>query len=239
MTTRPDLDVVMPAHDEADTIEATLDELVGVLSSWARPRVIVCEDGSRDGTPELVRSLAARLPLLLRSSPARLGYAQALLGGLAEVRTSHALVLDGDGQYDPRDAERLFACREQADLVLGRRAPRHDAPLRLAMSAAFGLIYRGMFDPPVRDPSCAFALLRVASLSPLLREVRHLPYGFWWELVARAHAAGLTIVEQDVRHRTRAGASRAFPLRTIPARSLDQLRGLGRLWLDLRGPSAR
>lgn len=232
---RPTIDVVVPAHDEADTIEATLDELVAALSSWSTPRVIVCEDGSRDATPELVRSLATRLPIVACTSRERLGYAGGLLRGLALVRSEHALVLDGDGQYDPRDAERLFARREQADLVLGRRAPRHDSPLRLTMSASFGAVYQALFHTPVHDPSCSFALLRRASVWPILREVRHLPFGFWWELVARAHAAGLTIVEQDVHHRARAqGGSRAFPLRSIPARSLAQLRGLGRLWLDLR-----
>src|SRR5690606_16940116 len=129
------------------------------LSSWANPRVIVCEDGSRDGTPEVVRELARRLPVVLRSSRERLGYALALLGGLEQVRTEHALVLDGDGQYDPRDAVKLFERREQADLVLGRRAPRHDSPLRLLMSASFGATYQSLFHTPVRDPSCSFALL--------------------------------------------------------------------------------
>lgn len=230
-----DLDVVVPAHDEADTIEAVLDELIAALSSWANPRVIVCEDGSRDGTPEVVRELAQRLPVVLRSSRARLGYGPALLGGLEQVRTEHALIFDGDGQYDPRDAVKLFERREQADIVLGRRAPRHDPPLRLLMSATFGAAYQGLFHTPVRDPSCSLALLRRATVSPILREVRRMPYGFWWELVARAHAAGLTVVERDVRHRARAnGVSRAFPLRSIPRATLGQLRGLGRLWMDLR-----
>lgn len=231
----PDLDVIVPAHDEADTIAAFLHELVAALSSWATPRVIVCEDGSRDGTAEVVRDLAQRLPIMLRSSRERLGYAAALLGGLEEVRTEHALIIDGDGQYDPRDAQKLFERREQADIVLGRRAPRHDSSLRLLMSASFGLVYQGLFHPPVRDPSCSFALLRRATVSPVLRDVRRLPYGFWWELVARAHAAGLTLVEQDVRHRARTqGASRAFPLLSIPGRSLGLMVGLGRLWIDLQ-----
>jgi dolichol-phosphate mannosyltransferase len=232
---RPELDVVVPAHDEAAAIAATLEELVAALSSWSTPRVIVCEDGSRDATPEIVRELATRLPIVACSSPERLGYTRGLLRGLELVRSEYALVLDGDGQYDPRDAELLFAHREQADLVLGRRAPRHDSSLRLLMSASFGAVYRGLFRVGHRDPSCSFALLRRASVWPLLHEIRHLPYGFWWELVARAHAKGLAIVEQDVRHRARAGGeSRAFPLLAIPRRSFEQLAGLGRLWSELR-----
>lgn len=230
----PDLDVVVPAHDEAETIEAVLDELIAALSSWSSPRVIVCEDGSSDGTPDVVRRLAQRLPVVLCSSPERLGYAVALLRGLDEVRTEHVLVIDGDGQYDPHGALELFERREHADIVLGRRAPRLDSPLRLLMSASFGVVYQGLFHTPVRDPSCSFALLRRATISGILRDVRRLPYGFWWELVARAHAAGLIVVEQDVRHRARVnGASRAFPLRSIPKRSLGQVVGLGRLWIDL------
>jgi dolichol-phosphate mannosyltransferase len=235
MATIPELDVVVPAHDEADTIKAVLTELVGALSSWAKPRVIVCEDGSSDGTPERVGELAGRLPIVLRSSRERLGYARGLLGGLEQAQTEYVLVIDGDGQYDPRDAEKLFARREQADIVLGRRAQRRDSPLRLFMSASFGLLYQGLFHTPVRDPSCSFALLRRASVAPILRDVQRLPYGFWWELVARAHVGGLKVVEQDVRHRARAeGGSRAFPLRSIPKRSLDQVIGLLRLRKDLR-----
>jgi glycosyltransferase involved in cell wall biosynthesis len=230
----PDLDVVVPAHDEADTIEAVLDELIATLSSWSTPRVIVCEDGSRDGTPDVVRSLAQRLPVVLLSSRERLGYAGALLGGFEQVRSEYALVFDGDGQYDPRDALKLFERRARADVVLGRRAPRQDSALRLLMTASFGTVYQGLFHTPVRDPSCSFALLRRATVTPILRDVRQMPYGFWWELVARAHAAGLVLVEQDVRHRARTnGVSRAFPLRSIPKRSFNQLLGLGRLWIDL------
>lgn len=206
-----------------------------MLSTWSNPRVIVCEDGSSDGTPDVVHALARTMPVVLRRSRERLGYATALLGGLAQVRTEHAIVIDGDGQYDPRDARKLFERHEQADIVLGRRAPRRDDSLRLLMSASFSAVYQGLFRTPVRDPSCSFALLRLATVSPILRDVRRLPYGFWWELTARAHAAGLGLVEEDVCHRARVdGPSRAFPLRSIPRRSMRQLVGLGRLWIDLR-----
>lgn len=236
MAVLPDLDVVVPAQNEADTIAAVLHELVAALSSWSNPRVIVCEDGSEDGTPELVRALARELPVVLCSAHNRFGYTGAVLRGLEQVRTEHVLVLDGDGQYDPGDAVKLFERREQADIVLGRRVPRHDSRLRLLMSASFGVLYQSLFRTPVHDPSCSLALVRRASVSPILREVRCMPYGFWWELIARAHVAGLRVSEQDVRHRQRKnGGSRAFPLRSIPKRTLGQLVGLSRLLIDLRG----
>lgn len=231
----PDLDIVVPVHDEARTIEAVLAELCAMLSAFVNPRVIVCEDGSSDGTADVVHELSRRLPILLRSSRERLGYATALLGGLEQVRTDYAIVIDGDGQYNPRDAQKLFELRENADVVIGRRMPRNDTPLRLLMSASFGGIYQGLFRTPVHDPSCSFALLRRATVWPLLHDIRRLPYGFFWELVARAHHAGLKIEEQNVRHRARVdGVSRAFPLASIPKRSLGQAVGLGRLWMDLR-----
>lgn len=235
MDERPNLDVVVPMHDEVDTVESTTTEIFAALSDQVRPRLIACEDGSTDDTLARLRGLAERYPITIITSAERKGYMRALLDGLDTARTDYVLVVDADGQCDPGDFALLWREREHADLVIGWRTRRVDSLARRALSRGFAVVYSLAFAPPVHDPSCPYALLCRVALGPVLASVARLPYGFWWELVARATRAGLTVREVPVTHRARrAGGSRAFPWRRMPTLAGSHLLGLARLWLDTR-----
>ena len=127
--------VVVPALNEALRIR---EVVAGALLHC--PNVIVVDDGSDDGTPELV----ADLPVTLLRHARRLGKGAALRDGFAEaLRRGHAAVvtLDGDGQHDPADIPRLLAAgnRHPGWIVIGARLRRRERqPLHRRLANAFG-----------------------------------------------------------------------------------------------------
>lgn len=233
--TRPRLDVVTPAHNEVSNIEAVLRELCAALARTVDARIIVCEDGSTDGTPEVLRRLAIELPLEVLSSPEKKGYARAVIDGLRTVRAPWILAIDSDGQLDPADFAALWNARDGADVVMGKRAQRLDSPARRVLSSGFGMLYDALLHPPVDDPSCPFVLMTQASAGGLVDRLGTMEVGFWWEFVAQAHHAKLSIRQVQVRHRPRtAGASRAIPLSRAPQIAMSHTLALFRLWSSLR-----
>jgi len=71
-TSKPELEVLLPVHNEADSIEATVREIYEVLSLQVSLRFIICEDGNVDDTKDILRELSKSLPmnLILSEEPA-------------------------------------------------------------------------------------------------------------------------------------------------------------------------
>src|SRR5947199_6349137 len=133
----PDVEVILPAHNEADSIECTIREIYDELSQHVKVGFIVCEDGSRDNTKEILRKLAKELPLRLNLSDERKGYSRAVREGMEMLEAGYLLCLDSDGQCDPRDFPRFWAARDKADVIVGWRVSRADTLARRSMSRFF------------------------------------------------------------------------------------------------------
>lgn len=192
---------VVPALDE----EAALPEVVRGLVRHAEI-VVVVDNGSRDRTAEVARAAGARVVL----EPER-GYGAACLAGAALARELGAGVLlfaDADGSDDPDDAPSLLApiLEGRAQLVLGVRRAEPGAMTGAqrvgnwlaprAMRWLAGARYADM--PP-------FKAIARPSFDAL--DVRDRTYGFTVELMLRAHARRLRVVEVPVRCRVRRGGS--------------------------------
>jgi glycosyltransferase involved in cell wall biosynthesis len=121
MTTKRLLSVMMPAYNEARTIEIILHH---VLDRSEVGEVIAVDDGSTDGTWNILNRVAredSRVRLI--KQPKNAGKGAALRRAISELRMPFALVQDADLEYDPRDypalLEPLFEGR--ADAVFGVR----------------------------------------------------------------------------------------------------------------------
>jgi glycosyltransferase involved in cell wall biosynthesis len=231
------IDVVLPVHNEGTSIAATLREFhrVVMLEGGQPIRLVICEDGSSDDTLPVLQKLATELPLELISDPVRKGYSRAIIDGMRATSSDWVALMDSDGVYDPDDFARLTALREGADLIIGWRNPRSDPWVRKAMSDAFGLVYRLLFEVRLRDPSCGFLLVHRQGLQKILAgNIGILRQGFEWEFLARASAAELRIVETPVRHRQRAsGSTQVYRPSKIPRIAAEHLLGLWRLHKEL------
>jgi glycosyltransferase involved in cell wall biosynthesis len=234
------IDLILPAHNEEQTIGGTLQEFYDVVTVGQNipVRFIVCEDGSKDNTVEVIQALAEKVPILLISEPIRKGYSRAVIDGLRASTSSVVGFIDSDGQCDPHDFTRL--CQKftetDCDLLMGYRNPRRDHWIRLVMSSLFKSVYHLYFRPGLRDPSCPYLLIKRAALEKILNgQLGILKQGFWWEFVARAHALKLHIEQIGVTHRIRSGGTtQVYRPAKVPGIAWAHLRGLSRLKQELK-----
>ena len=226
-----DLDIVLPVHNEAQSIAATVRELCDEIGARLSLRLIICEDGSTDGTVDVLTGLQARYPIELITGTARKGYSRAVIDGLRAARAPFVLTIDSDGQCDPGDFWAFWDRRHDADVLIGNRHPRKDPLVRRALSRSFHTVFRLLLRIRVADPSCPYVLASREALSVLLPTLGVLEQGLWWEFTARAFQVGLRVKEVPVHHRTRsAGVTQVYTLGALPRIGWTHLFGLFTLW---------
>ncbi len=126
---KPYLSVVIPVYNELDNIPPLLEGLAEALEKLEKPfEVIVVDDGSTDGTTELLRRLKPSYTwlkvVILRRN---FGQSAAFTAGLDQAQGEVIVTMDGDLQNDPRDIPKLLEKIEQGyDLVSGWRKERKD-----------------------------------------------------------------------------------------------------------------
>ncbi|HEY2880510.1 glycosyltransferase family 2 protein [Nocardioides sp.] len=200
MDPRPLCDLVLPCRDEARALPALLAEVPAGF------RVIVVDNGSRDGTSDVARQYGARVLVEPRT-----GYGAAVQCGVEAAESEYVAVMDGDGSFDPAELGRLLrAVREgDADLALGRRRPvaRGVWPWHARVGNALVVAWlRRTTGFPARD----IAPMRVCRRTDLLAlDVRDRRFGYPLELLRRATGAGWRIAEYDVAYRPRAAGTRS------------------------------
>jgi glycosyltransferase involved in cell wall biosynthesis len=229
----PEVEVLLPVHNEGDRIEAVLREIYAEISPQVAMQFIICEDGSADQTKEVLARLAREMPMKLLLADERKGYSRAVRDGMRGLTAPHLLCLDSDGQCDPKDFGRLWQRRGHSDVVVGWRVHRADTPLRRVLSRIFRLLYQRFFAVPVHDPSCPFVLARKEVVARLVGELGEMQQGFWWEFAARLHRRGFSMEEQPVHHRLRAGGTtQVYTLRKMPGIFCRHFLALFKIWFQ-------
>lgn len=217
LTSEFDVQILLPVHNEAESIEATVHEIYRVISQHARVQFILCEDGSRDNTQEVLTRIAETIPCKLLMSKERKGYSRAVRDGMLAMDAPYLLCLDSDGQCEPKDFAKFWAARRQADVIIGWRVNRADNWMRKAMSRTFFSVWKMLYRCPINDPSCPFMLASRQTIAELAPQMGRMQQGYWWEFMARVHRLGYSIKEFPVVHRDRAaGETQVYKLSKLP-----------------------
>jgi len=155
-STTPRVSVVIPCHDEADSIDAVVRGCLAVLNGTSE--VLVVDDGSTDDTCAVAQKAGARVERLEQNR----GKGVALVLG-ARAATGDILVfIDGDGQDDPQDLPALLAALESdVDLVIGSRFmgtlhPGSIHPLNRVANRAFSGLISALFGVRITDSQAGF-----------------------------------------------------------------------------------
>ena len=193
--------VVIPVFNERESVRPLADELLAVLRGLGRrTEVVFVDDGSTDGTSEILADLASREPEITTVRLRRnFGKAAALMAGFREARGDAIVTIDGDLQDDPTEIPRLLAELEAgADLVSGWKRDRQDPFGKRAASKVFNTVTAKMSGVDLHDLNCGFKAYRaevVESLSLTGDQYRYIP--------VLAADEGFRVTELAVNHRAR------------------------------------
>src|SRR5215210_2119370 len=118
--TDPLLSVVMPCYNERETIEEIIRR---VLAVPIRTELIVVDDGSKDGTRDILSELERELHFKLVFQPVNAGKGAALRRGFEDVTGDLVVIQDADLEYSPEEFPELIEliCDGKADVVYGSR----------------------------------------------------------------------------------------------------------------------
>lgn len=160
---RSDLSVVIPLYNEAVTIDRLHNRLSSTLESLGRSyEIIYVDDGSTDGTPELLRLLQLRDPSV-RVIVFNRNYGQhaAVVAGFERATGEVIVTLDGDLQNPPEEIPKLLAkIKEGYDVVGGWREGRRDSLIRRGLSYMINQVTSMIVGVKMRDYGCMLRAYR-------------------------------------------------------------------------------
>ncbi len=193
--------VVVPVYNERESVGPLSEELLRVLRGLdRRTEILFVDDGSTDGTSEILAALAADEPEIAVVRLRRnFGKAAALMAGFREARGDAIVTIDGDLQDDPAEIPRLLDELESgADLVSGWKRDRQDAWSKRTASKVFNGVTGAMSGIGLHDLNCGFKAYRaevVRSLALTGDQYRYIP--------VLAANEGFRVSELPVNHRPR------------------------------------
>ncbi len=170
--TDPLLSVVMPVYNERETI----DEIIRrVLAVPLRIELIVVDDGSKDGTRDILPRLAEELKFTLILQPKNGGKGAALRRGFQEVTGDLVVIQDADLEYSPEELPELIAliCEGRADVVYGSRfLGRHRVFLftHYAGNRLLTLITNVLYNTMLTDMETCYKVMRTEVLRSMKLE---------------------------------------------------------------------
>jgi glycosyltransferase involved in cell wall biosynthesis len=216
-TTVRELSVVLPAYNE----EANIEQVIAAVVSHIEPRgldyeVVPVNDGSRDRTGEILDRLHGANPRVRpQHHPQNRGYGAALRTGFDVAEKRYVFYMDGDGQFDIKDIDRLLPLADEDHIVTGYRIERRDPFVRRLNAKLFGgFLVRVLLNVHVRDLNCAFKLIPKKVLRSFPLESTGALINA--ELYGRAVRKGFGIREVGVHHYPRtAGTQTGAHLRVI------------------------
>lgn len=227
------LSIILPTHNEVKSLGY-------VIKTWDEHlnnkniihEFVVCEDGSTDGTKDLVLSLQKNYPIINETTVQRRGYGGGVLAGIKSSNYEYILCIDSDGQCLPDSFEKFWDNRESADIIIGIRSPRMDPALRKIYSGLFLTLHRILFPSNIKDPSCPYILAKKEIYASLMPYMNYMREGFWWGYVGAALKAQKKFRQFEIKHYERYdGSSVVYKPSKMPGIILRNIVGLVKLRL--------
>ncbi len=206
--------VVIPTYNEKENISNILHAIFNLNENF---HVLVVDDGSPDGTAQIVKELQSKFPdqLFIEERTGKLGLGTAYIHGFKWAITrnyGYVFEMDADFSHNPADLPRLYnACKnEGADLAVGSRYVKDGGVInwprnRIALSKGASLYTRMITWMPVKDPTAGFICYKKEVLDTInLDEIVFVGYAFQIEMKFASWKLGFKIKEVPIIFQDRA-----------------------------------
>lgn len=199
--------VIIPTYNERENIEAIIAAVLTLNTGF---HVLIVDDGSPDGTANIVKSLFPTYPgqLFLEERRGKLGLGTAYIHGFKwalQRGYTYIFEMDADFSHNPKDLDRLYdACANGADVAVGSRYVRNGAVQnwpanRIFLSKGASLYTRIITWMPIKDPTAGFVCYKKEVLETInLDEISFSGYAFQIEMKFASWKLGFKIVEVPI-----------------------------------------
>jgi glycosyltransferase involved in cell wall biosynthesis len=173
MPYNPVLAVVIPVYNEEENLPGLLRDWQPVFRATGVPyKVVLVDDGSKDNSLPLLRTLAAGDPTLDVHTQPNAGHGPAILKGYRlSVDAEWVFQIDSDHQLEPGAFALLWANRENYDLLIAQRVEKNATAGRQRISAISRGLVRLLFGNEVSDVNSPYRLMRGQRLRKALEKV--------------------------------------------------------------------
>src|SRR3954462_6225117 len=225
------LSIFFPAYNDSGTIASlVITALRTARALTPDHEVIVVNDGSKDGTADILNELASIYPQVrVVHHETNRGYGGPLRTGFATATRELVFYTDGDAQYDPAEMEALWRrFDDSVDLVNGYKISRSDPLHRIVIGRIYHHTVKLLFGLGGRAVDCDFRMMRRSIFDTV-----HLEKNsgvICLEMMKKITDGGFRIAEVPVHHYHRAfGKSQFFNFSRLFRTMID----VGRLWVQL------
>lgn len=200
--------VIIPTYNESENIERMVRKVMSLSTPF---HVLVVDDGSPDGTGQIVKDLSTGFPgrVFIEERSGKSGLGTAYIHGFKwGLQRDYAFLIemDADFSHNPDDLNRLLGvCKNgSADIAVGSRyvrggKVRNWSADRRILSYGASLYVRLITGMPVKDPTAGFVCYRAEVLRTLdLDRIRFVGYAFQIEMKFKSRLAGFRIVEVPI-----------------------------------------
>ena len=207
-TDRIAVTVLMPAYNEAPNLALMVPRTIQMLEAVAPSyELVVVDDGSHDGTAELIAELRKDHPeLRLLRLRRNYGKSTALQAGFDHARGDVIVLMDADGQDQPEEVPKLLAALDSGlDLATGRRVTRNDRFVKRHTSRLYNRVTAAVTGVSGKDFNSGLKAMKRDVVDPLVlygELHRYIPVLAQW--------AGFRVGEVEVEHAPRLHGTTKF-----------------------------
>ena len=204
------ISVVIPVYNEVESLRPLTAEVLGAMQGVGREfEILYVDDGSRDGSRELMRQLAAEHPEIhFVGFKKNCGQTSAMAAGFKHAKGDIVVTLDADMQNDPRDIPKLLEKLGEYDVVCGWRQKRHDTLVRRVSSRVANYVRNKLSDEQIVDVGCSLKAYKKECVDNI-----KLFEGMHRFLPTLVKLEGYSVVEVPVNHRQRTLGTSKYGIR--------------------------
>ena len=228
------LSIVIAVFNEADTIETEIRSMnESIVQKITDVEWIIAEDGSTDGTKEILKKLNQEFSFSYVTNPHRKGYTTALKDALNLATKEYVFFSDTGNKHNMNDFWLLYPYHTDHELVIGHKTNRKDQWYRQCLTFGYNKLLSYYFKIKIKDADSGFRIYHRKAMRKVINEewINHELIAS--EITLRMLASKIKCKEVPISYKQRKGSSKGLPLKKIPKTIIGVLKNFPKLKKEL------